>query len=104
MPDQHPQQPFQVPLELPAFGAIERDRVIAEDELFAVVQDTFPVASGHTLIIPKRPLTQFKELTAEERSRLMTWVDWVQRHLQATLTAPPEGFTLGINDGPELGS
>jgi diadenosine tetraphosphate (Ap4A) HIT family hydrolase len=44
-------------LTLPAFGLIEPARVLAVDELFAVVSDKFPVAPGHTLIIPRRQLT-----------------------------------------------
>ncbi|MGO9480087.1 MAG: HIT domain-containing protein [Limisphaerales bacterium] len=46
-------------LTLPAFGLIEPERVLATDELFAVVGDKFPVSPGHTLIIPRRPLTRF---------------------------------------------
>jgi diadenosine tetraphosphate (Ap4A) HIT family hydrolase len=30
----------------------------------------------------------------------MPWMDWVQQHLQATLAPAPEGFNLGVNDGP----
>ena len=38
-------------LTLPAFGLIEQERVLATDDLFAVVSDKFPVSPGHTLII-----------------------------------------------------
>ena len=73
------------------------------DDLFAVVSDKFPVSPGHTLIIPRRPLTRFQELTATEKSRLLEWVDWTQRHLEATLAPGPEGFNLGMNDGKAAG-
>jgi diadenosine tetraphosphate (Ap4A) HIT family hydrolase len=74
-------------LTLPAFGLIEPERVLAMDELFAVVSDKFPVSPGHTLIIPPRPLTRFRELNAVEKTRLLEWVEWSQRHLEATFGA-----------------
>ena len=58
-------------LTLPVFGLIEPDRVQATDDLFAVVCDKFPISPGHTLIIPRRPLIRFRELTAAEKTRLM---------------------------------
>ena len=90
-------------LWLPEFGLIEPARVLAVDDLFAVVCDKFPVSLGHTLIIPRRPLTRFAELTAAEKSRLLEWVDWAQAQLLQTLTPPPEAFNLGVNDGKAAG-
>lgn len=90
-------------LTLPVFGLIEPERVLGKDELFAVVRDKFPISPGHTLIIPRRSLMQFKELTAAEKSRLMEWAQWAQDQLQSTLTPAPEAFNLGLNDGPAAG-
>jgi len=90
-------------LMLPAFGVIEAERVLAQDELFAVVRDKYPVTPGHTLIIPKRAVKRFRELTETEQSRLMKWVGWTQEFLTGTHTPPPEGFNLGVNDGPAAG-
>ena len=90
-------------LTLPAFGLIEPQRVLAVDDLFAVVSDKFPVSPGHTLIIPRRAVTRFQELTAVEKSRLLEWVEWAQARLQQTLTPAPEAFNLGVNDGKAAG-
>jgi diadenosine tetraphosphate (Ap4A) HIT family hydrolase len=90
-------------LTLPAFGLIDPERVLAKDDLFAVVSDKFPVSPGHTLIIPRRTLTRFQELNATEKARLLEWVEWAQRHLEATLVPAPEGFNLGVNDGKAAG-
>ncbi len=90
-------------LTLPVFGLIEPERVLVTDELFAVVRDKFPISPGHTLIIPRRALTRFKELTAAEKTRLMEWAQWAQDELQRTLTPAPEAFNLGLNDGPAAG-
>lgn len=88
---------------LQAFGFIEPDRVLVVDDLFAVVKDKFPVTPGHTLIIPRRAVVRFQELNAAEKARLLELVEWAQQHLVATLRPTPEGFNLGVNDGPAAG-
>ena len=89
-------------LVLPAFGVIEAERVLQIDELFAVVKDKFPVTPGHTLIIPRRAVLRFAELDANERVRLLELVEWLQGQL-AKCDPAPEGFNLGVNDGPTAG-
>lgn len=85
------------------FGAIERERILAEDELFLVVLDKYPVSSGHSLIIIKRVASRFHELTTEEKARLMTWLDWCIEHLESKLEPKPDGFNIGLNDGSAAG-
>lgn len=89
-------------LTLPAFGLIGRERVLAVEELFAVVKDKFPVTPGHILIIPRRAVLRFSELNAAERVRLLELVEWVQSQLAKSEPAP-EGFNLGVNDGAAAG-
>lgn len=88
---------------LPAFGAIEADRLLAADELFAVIRDGFPVSPGHLLIIPRRAVQRFAELTEAEKARLMNWVTWAQEFLGKNAERPPDGFNLGVNDGAAAG-
>jgi diadenosine tetraphosphate (Ap4A) HIT family hydrolase len=57
MPKSPPHPDASGALTLPAFGLIELNRVLATDDLFAVISDKFPVSPGHTLIIPRRALT-----------------------------------------------
>lgn len=90
-------------LVLPAFGYVEPERVLVQDDLFAVLKDKFPVAPGHSLIVPKRSVARFHELSTAEKSRLMEWVDWTQQHLQTTLSPSPDGFNFGLNDGRAAG-
>lgn len=102
MGESRSQNPEFSELTLPAFGVIERERVLLLDELFAVVKDKFPVTLGHTLIIPRRSVVRFAELSASERERLLELVEWVQRDLSA-LPPGPDGFNLGVNDGAAAG-
>jgi diadenosine tetraphosphate (Ap4A) HIT family hydrolase len=90
-------------LMLPAFGMIEARRVVASDELFAVIRDGFPVSPGHMLIIPRRAVQRFAELTEAEKARLMTWVTWAQDFLSKNAERKPDGFNLGVNDGTAAG-
>lgn len=90
-------------VSLPEFGLIEPERVLAQDELFVVVKDKYPVSNGHALVIPRRAVKRFQELNSAEKARLLVWVDWTEQHLQETLSPAPDGFNLGVNDGPAAG-
>jgi diadenosine tetraphosphate (Ap4A) HIT family hydrolase len=89
-------------LILPAFGEIEQERIMAVDDLFAIIKDKFPVSPGHTLIIARRLVARFQELTTSEKARLLVWIDWSQGEL-GKLAPAPDGFNLGLNDGPAAG-
>lgn len=90
-------------LELPAFGNVEPARILALDDLFAIVSDNFPISPGHTLIIARRAVARFQELTGAEKARLLGWLDWTQQHLNSTLEPSPDAFNFGLNDGPAAG-
>ena len=90
-------------LTLPAFGQIELPRLLAVDDLFAVVSDKFPISPGHTLIIARRPVARFQEPTTAEKARLLVWIGWTQQHLASILSPTPDAFNLGLNDGPAAG-
>jgi diadenosine tetraphosphate (Ap4A) HIT family hydrolase len=90
-------------LELPAFGKIEPARVLALDDLFAVIQDKFPISPGHTLIIARRPVALFQELNPAEKTRILVWINWTQQHLLASLMPLPDAFNFGLNDGAAAG-
>jgi diadenosine tetraphosphate (Ap4A) HIT family hydrolase len=85
------------------FGTIEHERVLAEDDLFVVAKDKYPVSPGHTLVIAKRVVARFAELTTDEKVRLVTWIDWCINRLEHTLDPKPDGFNIGLNDGAAAG-
>ena len=84
---------------IPEFGKLAAENIIAHDDLFVVIRDKYPVSPGHSLIIARRAVARFQELTQEEKTRLLFWIDWTQKHLTTTLKPTPDAFNFGLNDG-----
>jgi diadenosine tetraphosphate (Ap4A) HIT family hydrolase len=66
-----------------------------------VIRDGFPISPGHTLIIPKRHVDSFFEISQEERDALLDLLDQAKKVIDAELS--PDSFNIGINDGPAAG-
>ncbi len=78
------------------------DRIIAEDGPCFALRDLYPVARGHTLIIPRRHVSSFRELTPEEWTAVHRLACRIAADLQRE--DPSIGaFNMGINDGPSAG-
>src|SRR4051812_35291361 len=90
-------------VELPAFGKIEASRLVAINDFFATISDRYPVSPGHTLIIARRPVVRFQDLTSLEKEQLIQSIDSAQQHLTVSLNPPPDGFNFGLNDGRTAG-
>jgi diadenosine tetraphosphate (Ap4A) HIT family hydrolase len=63
--------------------------------------DAFPVAAGHTLVVPRRHVASVFDLAAEEYAALWALVAAVRARLAAASGA--DGFTIGVNDGAAAG-
>src|SRR5215475_4519850 len=83
------------------FCNISEDRIIAADTSVIAIGDEFPVAKGHTLVIPKRHVRSIFQLDGKESEDLWKFLVRV-RHLLAD-KFKPDGFTIGINDGDAAG-
>jgi diadenosine tetraphosphate (Ap4A) HIT family hydrolase len=81
-------------------GSIERE-VIASNDLAFCVTDGFPVTDGHALIIPKRHIGSFFEITEEERKALFELLDQAKKICDTEFK--PASYNIGINDGPAAG-
>jgi diadenosine tetraphosphate (Ap4A) HIT family hydrolase len=106
---------------------------VMDHELFSVRWDLMPLVPGHAEVIPKRHVQYFDDLTDDERSQLGAVVkdamevirrtnfvelynrlkagadDRVRPYLEQMsekalqVSAPPDAFNHGINDGPQAG-
>jgi len=79
----------------------EKQRVINESDYAFVVRDGFAISEGHTLIIPKRHIGSFFEITSEERQALFELLDQAQKELMNEYS--PDAFNISINDGVAAG-
>jgi diadenosine tetraphosphate (Ap4A) HIT family hydrolase len=83
------------------FCDISALRVVAENGLGFAIRDGFPISPGHTLIIPRRHVGSFFEISSEERQALMELLDGQKRELD--LEFRPAAYNIGINDGAAAG-
>jgi len=83
------------------FCTLPRERVLGENEHAVWIRDGFPISPGHSLVIPKRHVGSYFEVTHEERLALMELLD--QAKAAAECDVHPEGYNIGINDGPAAG-
>ena len=83
------------------FCTLPGERVIDHNDHGLVIRDGFPISPGHTLIIPKRHTGSFFDLTETERSDLLLLLDKAKLDLENEFK--PDGYNIGINDGPAAG-
>lgn len=83
------------------FCTLPASRIIVANELAVVIRDGFPVSPGHTLIIPKRHVGSFFDITDEERNAMLALMDAARTSLNTEFR--PDGYNIGINDGAAAG-
>jgi diadenosine tetraphosphate (Ap4A) HIT family hydrolase len=83
------------------FCCISEARIVGENEHAVWIYDGFPVSPGHSLVIPKRHVHSFFEISEVERASLLALLDHAKGLADKTLN--PNGFNIGINDGPAAG-
>ena len=77
----------------------ERILILADEAL--VIRDAFPVSPGHTLVIPRRHIGSFFELSDAERTCMVELLARAKAELD--LSFQPDGFNIGIIDGAAAG-
>jgi diadenosine tetraphosphate (Ap4A) HIT family hydrolase len=77
------------------------DRIIAAYQHAIAVADSFPIATGHTLVIPRRHVTSIFDLDRIEYTQLWNFVFDVRRVLAERFL--PVAFNIGVNDGKAAG-
>lgn len=75
--------------------------IIYENELVIAFYDKFPVNYGHALIIPKRHVANYFDLTREEVLEMQDVLFRVKEVVEKRYN--PDGFNIGINVGKDAG-
>ena len=80
--------------EIPNYTVYENDHVLA----FLDVQ---PCSKGHTVVIPKKHVSEISELSSEEWGSLLQGVREAAQKIEKVLN--PQGMNIGINNKPAAG-
>lgn len=72
-----------------------RVEIICETATCVAFYDGYPVSPGHTLIIPKRHVANYFDLTNREREAMNVMLQYVKRKVDERYH--PDGYNIGIN-------
>jgi ATP adenylyltransferase len=75
--------------------------VLAESDHAFAILDMFPVNEGHALVIPKRHVAVYFDLSEDEQIACWSLLNEVQRLIAQR--HHPDGFNVGINAGIAAG-
>ena len=75
--------------------------VSLENELAYSARDSYAVSPGHTVVIPKRHVASFFDLTQEEVVACMALVNEEKKLIDHEFN--PDGYNVGVNVGSSAG-
>lgn len=80
----------------------KEEKIILKNEFVYAIFDKFPVTKLHVLIIPKRHVKTFFELTSSEKNQCLDLLDQVKKKL-IQKDDSISGFNVGFNSGKDAG-
>ena len=75
--------------------------VLAQNELAYVRFDNNSLSRGHVLVVPKRHVASFFDMTAAEHSAVTALLREAQQRIQRDHS--PDGYNVGVNVGKAAG-
>lgn len=78
-----------------------RVEIICETATCVAFYDGYPVSPGHALIIPKRHVASYFDLTHHEREAMNVMLQYVRQKVDERFH--PDGYNVGINVGEAAG-
>lgn len=75
--------------------------VSIQHELAYSARDSYPASPGHTVIIPRRHIASFFDLTPEEVAACMGLIKEEKKRIDEEFN--PDGYNIGVNVGPAAG-
>ena len=87
--------------ELCPFCTLQANRIVGENQHALWIRDAYPISPGHSLVIPKRHFGSYFEVTSDEQGCLLALLEEAKAGAEAEFG--PDGFNIGINDGPAAG-
>lgn len=84
------------------FCGIQQKDIIEENELAIAIKDNYPVTKFHTLIIPKRHIEDYFDLSKEEIRACNILLKYMRDDILKD-DSNVEGFNIGVNSGSVAG-
>jgi diadenosine tetraphosphate (Ap4A) HIT family hydrolase len=78
-----------------------RESVLSENEWAYVRPDNHSLSRGHVLVIPKRHVADFFEMTPQEQLAIVELLREAQQLVKAKHS--PDGYNIGVNIGQAAG-
>ncbi len=79
----------------------EEELLLYENSLIRILIDSYPANRGHLLVVPRRHVESWWELSGEEKAALLKGAEIAMKNLGEALN--PDGFNIGINLGRAAG-
>ena len=98
---QHYNQIVREEKDCPFCNLASKVELITETATSVAFLDSFPVNPGHTLIIPKRHIASYFDLSIHEQRALWLVINRCKMLIQKRFN--PDGFNVGINVGETAG-
>jgi len=80
----------------------KKNKILQRGKYAYIIMNAYPYSNGHLMVIPKRHISDFTLLTAEESCEIMILGQKVVEALK--LTYNPHGFNIGWNIGEAGGA
>jgi diadenosine tetraphosphate (Ap4A) HIT family hydrolase len=85
----------------PCLFCTDPQGVSIQHELAFSARDTYPTSPGHTLVIPRRHVSSFFDLTPEEVAVCMGLIQEEKKRIDEEFK--PDGYNIGVNVGSSAG-
>jgi len=73
------------------------DMVVLEDELAYARYDSNSLSKGHMLVVPRRHVADFFDMSTAEKSAILTLLDRAKALIAREFA--PDGYNIGVNIG-----
>ena len=83
------------------FCSITAGDIIDENEHALAIRDRCPVSKGHTLIISRRHVEDYFQLSKEERDGTLALLEIMKETIDREFS--PDGYNIGMNIGEAAG-
>jgi diadenosine tetraphosphate (Ap4A) HIT family hydrolase len=76
-------------------------QVVAENGLAYARHDSQSLAPGHVIVVPRRHVADFFDMTSQEQAAVVALLNEARRIVQAKHA--PDGYNIGVNVGKAAG-